>query len=198
MKLTNVQIHKYKSVETDQSFKVEDGITVLVGMNEAGKTSILEAIAKINYFTQDEGFKFSTTHDYPRKEKKKLDKSSDDPKAVTLTFYIDDKLFKVIEEDLGECVFKVKNFSYSKKYSEKGLYSGIIASLDKFIDWQFDNFGIEANDLASQLKKCNNTTVIGYSMATVQPSTDRTFNEQTNTKTYRTDIASNEQARLRF
>lgn len=36
MKLTNVVIHKYKSIESDQSFKVENGITVLVGMNEAG------------------------------------------------------------------------------------------------------------------------------------------------------------------
>jgi recombinational DNA repair ATPase RecF len=45
MKLTNVQIHKYKSIETDQSFDVQDRTTVLVGMNEAGKTSVLEAIA---------------------------------------------------------------------------------------------------------------------------------------------------------
>ena len=73
MKLNSVTIHKYKCIETEQSFEIENDITVLVGMNESGKTSALEAIAKTNYFQKDEKFVFNTTHDYPRKEKKKLE-----------------------------------------------------------------------------------------------------------------------------
>jgi predicted ATP-dependent endonuclease of OLD family len=42
-------------------------ITVLVGMNESGKTSVLECLAKTNYFEDDEKFKFNETLDYPRK-----------------------------------------------------------------------------------------------------------------------------------
>lgn len=42
--LKEVKINKYKSIETEQSFSVEDDITILVGKNEAGKTAILEAI----------------------------------------------------------------------------------------------------------------------------------------------------------
>lgn len=83
MKLKGVTIHKYKSIETEQSFQVENDITILVGMNESGKTSILEALAKSNYFQDDKKFVFNPTHDYPRKEKKKLDKSGDDPNAIT-------------------------------------------------------------------------------------------------------------------
>ena len=50
IKLTNIEILKYKSFTTPQSVHIEDDITVLVGMNESGKTSILECLAKTNYF----------------------------------------------------------------------------------------------------------------------------------------------------
>ena len=72
MKLTNVTIHKYKSFEQEQMFEVQDDVTILVGMNESGKTSVLEAIAKTNYFQNDKKFKFNVTHDYPRREKKNI------------------------------------------------------------------------------------------------------------------------------
>ena len=70
IKLVKATIHKYKSIETEQFFNVEDDVTVLVGMNESGKTSILEALAKVNYFEDDDDFKFNMTHDFPRKQKK--------------------------------------------------------------------------------------------------------------------------------
>lgn len=74
LSLKEVTIHKYKCIETEQTFDVDQDITVLVGMNESGKTSILEALAKANYFSKDEGFVFNVTHDYPRKEKKRMEK----------------------------------------------------------------------------------------------------------------------------
>ena len=88
--LKDACIHKYKSIEFDQSFELDEKITALVGMNESGKTTVLESLAKTNYFESDDSFKFNTTHDYPRKEKKSLDKSKENPKAVTATFQISD------------------------------------------------------------------------------------------------------------
>ena len=153
MKLTNVEIHKYKSIETDQSFMIEDDITVLVGMNEAGKTSVLEAMAKVNYFTNDDHFTFNTTHDYPRKEKKSLDKSGKDPTAVTLTFSIDEERKKIINRDLGEGIFNIETFSYSKKYSNSESYMGITTNDEKFITEQAVKFEID-DDTADELKNC--------------------------------------------
>ena len=49
IKLIKANIIRYKCIETEQSFDVEDDVTVLVGMNESGKTSILEALAKTQY-----------------------------------------------------------------------------------------------------------------------------------------------------
>ena len=54
--LKNIEMLKYKSFTTPQSVKIEDDITVLVGMNESGKTSVLECLAKTNYFEKDERF----------------------------------------------------------------------------------------------------------------------------------------------
>ena len=102
MKLKKVTIHKYKCIENSQEFEVEDDITILVGMNESGKTAILEAIAKTNYFQEDATFKFNLTRDYPRKEKKQVDKSGEDPIAVTCDYGIDDELKAKIENDIGK------------------------------------------------------------------------------------------------
>lgn len=96
MKLVNVTVHKYKCIESDQNFNVENDTTVLVGMNESGKTSVLEAMAKTNYFEDDEKFKFNTTHDYPRKEKKSIDKKNITPKAITCSQFKFDKSLKLI------------------------------------------------------------------------------------------------------
>ena len=70
--LKALSIEKYKSYESRQSFEVDESITVLVGKNEAGKTALLEAIAKTNYFENDEDFVFDLVADYPRKEKKRF------------------------------------------------------------------------------------------------------------------------------
>ena len=54
IRLVKATINRYKCIEKEQSFNVEDNITVLVGMNESGKTSILEALSKANYFEDEE------------------------------------------------------------------------------------------------------------------------------------------------
>ena len=114
--LTKATIHKYKCIEDTQSFDVEPDITVLVGMNESGKTSILEALAKVNYFEDDEFFKFSLTHDYPRKQKKSIDKSGEDPEAIVLEFEIDAELKNKIVLDVGISPTSSK-FTITKKYT---------------------------------------------------------------------------------
>ncbi len=86
IKLKKIEILKYKSFTTSQIVEIEDDLTVLVGMNESGKTSVLECLAKTNYFEVDSKFKFNQTLDYPRKEKKAIDKSGQDPTAIISTY----------------------------------------------------------------------------------------------------------------
>lgn len=154
MKLKKVEIHKYKSFETEQKFDLNDGVTILVGMNESGKTATLEAIAKTNYFQDDKQFKFNITHDYPRKEKKKIDKSGENPKAVTCTYEIPEWLIEKISNDVGLNVLKSKEFSITTQYSNSDrTFGGINADKKKFIEAKTKELGISSNATNEKLEK---------------------------------------------
>jgi len=156
MKLKKVTIHKYKSFETDQEFEIQDDVTIFVGMNESGKTSVLEAIAKTNYFQNDKKFKFNKTHDYPRREKKKMDKSGETPNAITCVYELDQKLKEDISDRVGEGVFSQNTIKISTKYSNKRTYIGFNADFKKFIDHKTKKFGISSKALNEKLYKISN------------------------------------------
>lgn len=157
MKLKKVQIHKYKSISDKQEFLVEDDITVLVGMNESGKTSVLEAIAKTNYFQDDESFKFSLTHDYPRREKKIVEKSGENPISVTCTYKVSDDLLSKIEEDVGKDVFITKEFSITYRYdNNERTFKNISADKKKFIENKTKELGISSISTTEKLLKVTN------------------------------------------
>lgn len=153
LSLKEVTIHKYKCIESEQTFAVDDDITVLVGMNESGKTSILEALAKTNYFSDDKDFTFNTTHDYPRKEKKRMEKSGVDPKAVTCKYKISEELLNQISHDIGESVFVQKEFTKTTKYSGKNTFLDITTDFDKFIKEKTKALGISSKTLNEKLCK---------------------------------------------
>lgn len=134
MKLKKVCIHKYKSFESNQNFELDDGITILVGMNESGKTSALEAIAKTNYFQEDKSFKFNFTHDYPRKEKKKIDKTGTNPNAITCTYGIPTWLIDQIKEDIGEGILTTNEFTVTHHFKTTSkTYSHLSSDIKKLI-----------------------------------------------------------------
>lgn len=152
MKLKDVKIHKYKSFETPQEFELESDITVLVGMNESGKTSALESLAKTHYFQDDEDFKFNSTHDYPRKDKKRMEKANENPQAITCTYEIDDNLLKSIEKELGEGVLKSKTFTVTSKY-DNSKSIGLSVDAKKFIEFKTKELGIASNVLTDKILK---------------------------------------------
>lgn len=154
MKLKKVTVHKYKSFETDQSFEVEPDVTALVGMNESGKTSALEVIAKTNYFQNDEDFKFNLTHDYPRREKKRVEKSGENPKAVTCTYELSKELLNEIENEFGKGVFKTTEFSITYRYDDgKRTFTNISADKKKSIEHKTKELGIASNATTEKLLK---------------------------------------------
>ena len=64
MRLTKARVQRYRSIVDTGYFDVEDGKTILVGPNEAGKTAILQALQKLN---PPEGVQlFDPLRDYPR------------------------------------------------------------------------------------------------------------------------------------
>ena len=158
MKLIKATIHKYKCIEIEQSFNVENDITILVGMNESGKTSVLEALAKSNYFQKDEAFRYNSTHDYPRNEKKALDKSGVDAIAITSVYSLSDKLLASIEADLGKDVFTQKTISVSHKYSNGRIWNDVEADFAKFVENKTAELKISSKALNDKLSVVKTAT----------------------------------------
>ncbi|MDY6484444.1 AAA family ATPase [Acinetobacter faecalis] len=151
IKLKKIEILKYKSFTTSQIVEIEDDLTVLVGMNESGKTSVLECLAKTNYFEVDSKFKFNQTLDYPRKEKKAIDKSGQDPTAIISTYELSDHIIKLIENKAGkDSWLGSKQITITSLYSGCQTIGGIKVDLDKFISHVSNNN--LSNELAQNLK----------------------------------------------
>lgn len=134
IKLKKIEILKFKSFTSPQKIVVENDLTVLVGMNESGKTSVLECLAKTNYFESDEKFTFNQTLDYPRKEKKAIDRSGEDPKAIICVYELSDEIINLIEEEVGKGSWiGTKEIEITSRYSGNKLIGGVQIDFEKFI-----------------------------------------------------------------
>ena len=125
MKLKQVTVKKYKCFLTEQTVAIEDGATRLVGKNESGKTAFLEALAKYNYFDdEDKKFVFDKTHDYPRNELKSYEQQNPENslEVVTCVFAIDSALIAEIQSDVGQNTFSQETITISHKYSGSKTY----------------------------------------------------------------------------
>lgn len=165
MKLKKVTIHKYKSFETDQTFDVDDNVTILVGMNESGKTSALEAIAKTRYFQDDKKFKFSTTHDYPRREKKSMDKSRQTPQAITCEYEFEEPFLQNIKEKFGDAVFPHTTITITTDYDNKVTVNNFSVNPSNFIGFQLQQLGIYSSTLLNKLLKVSCTADLEHVIA---------------------------------
>lgn len=119
MKLVTAKLGPFRSMNTAQTLAVGDGITVLVGMNEAGKTVILKALEKS---TDALGIaKFDPVDDYPRKELSAyLKKHTSEPATATeLSFRLTDSEVAEANKALGTQLTKDFEFSVSYKFDNK-------------------------------------------------------------------------------
>ena len=66
MKLVSAKVGPFRSINTAQVVPIDSEVTVLVGMNEAGKTVLLKALLKTNDATKKE--EFDPVEDFPRKD----------------------------------------------------------------------------------------------------------------------------------
>ena len=174
--LKSVRINKYKSIETEQSFDVEKEITTLVGKNESGKTAILEAIAKSNYLDDDPGFKFDVTTDYPRKEKKKFDKSGKDVDVIVCTYEISKDFQKEIQEDVGPKTFTISEFTYTRKYrTDHGQFGQISVNSKAFLEYKFQQNKIKDKDFKTKVEEINSLPQINSLIALTESQEQKDF-----------------------
>jgi predicted ATP-dependent endonuclease of OLD family len=92
MRLREVHVRNYRSVNDSGEFEIELGKTVLVGVNEAGKTALLTALEQIN--APKNRPKFRALTDYPRArytEVQRGDVDEEDVRVVDVLFNLEDE-----------------------------------------------------------------------------------------------------------
>ena len=128
LRLTQVKIEKFKNIQKQQSVNIDSSITTILGMNEAGKTAFLTALAKTNYFQEDSDFEFEIIQDNTRNELIDFQRSKDDCNIIKCTYEISQELKNKIGEDIGVGVFTNTTFSHiCHDKSETSTFEGIIA-----------------------------------------------------------------------
>ena len=161
--LTGATVNKYKSIQKTQTVKIDPAITTIVGMNESGKTSFLQAIAKTNYFNDDVDFKFDTTQDYPRNELVDFENSNEVVEIIKCDYEISNELLKHIEDKIGKGVFTVKQFSYSCHYKkDSNTVSNISSNQKKYLELQSQSIVLstETRDAISKLKNLKEVAAV--------------------------------------
>ena len=106
MRLKKARIQKYRSIRDTGYFDIEEGKTILVGPNEAGKTALLEALQRIN---PPGGIRnFDALRDYPRSEFNDIIAGKtqfQDTTTVEGHFSLEPEDKEVIPEEFRECEY---------------------------------------------------------------------------------------------
>ena len=116
MKLRSMQVKNFKCVEDSTSFDICP-VTCLVGKNEAGKTSLLEGLHKLNSDVAELG-DFDVLLEYPRRRRKEYERrASNKPDDALITRWeLEDKDVKAIVDQLGAGVIKSRIVEIRKGY----------------------------------------------------------------------------------
>lgn len=122
MRLKRVRVRDYRSVNDSGEFEVEHAKTILVGINEAGKTCLLTAIEQINAPDSRPGFRALT--DYPRArytEVQRGERDESDVEVVVATFTLDDDDRAAITEVAPDFV-DIDGYTYARKLDNKAWH----------------------------------------------------------------------------
>ena len=119
MKLIKARIQNYRSIIDSGEFEIENLKTIMVGLNEAGKTVLLKALQQLNKPEDVPGFE--VLRDYPRSKFNDIDTGKVDPKNVTVVtgyFELEAGDQEEIPEEFQSCKYKFyKNIDNSTYHS---------------------------------------------------------------------------------
>jgi predicted ATP-dependent endonuclease of OLD family len=116
LQLVSAKVGPFKSISNPQQVPIDAEVTVLVGMNEAGKTVFLQALEKSNDALNLA--KFDPVDDYPRKDLPPyLKRHKTDPVVATdLTYQLSAEELSELNAQLGTELKPDFKFSVTHKY----------------------------------------------------------------------------------
>ena len=122
MILHAVRVQNFKCINDSTRFKVDEKVTYLVGKNESGKTTLLQAISKLNPIALDAA-DFNIL-EYPRSRMLAYQQRAESqPDGVlTTTWSLSQEDVADLEEILGPAAREIGNVEISKGYSNETVW----------------------------------------------------------------------------
>ena len=116
MKLKSIRVKNFKCVEDSTEFTIGP-VTCLVGKNEAGKTSLLEALYKLNPDVE-EFSEFDVLLEYPRRRRKEYERRADTQpdNALVTKWELEDEDMKRLTALHGPNAVKSSTVTITKGY----------------------------------------------------------------------------------
>jgi predicted ATP-dependent endonuclease of OLD family len=121
MHLTRFRVRKFRNIVDSGDINVTTDVTCLVGMNEAGKTTVLAALHRLH---PADDATFVTQQDYPRWLLTK-DRKADviaETRPIEADFTLSEDEQRTIAETFGEGVLTSENVTVYRKYDSKTTY----------------------------------------------------------------------------
>ena len=127
MKLRCLQVKNFRCVEDSTEFTACP-VTCLVGKNGAGKTSLLDALYKLNPDVAELG-RFDILMEYPRARRRDYQRRAQEQPddALITTWELEDKDVARLESELGPGAVKSRAVVIRKGYYASRLWAGAIA-----------------------------------------------------------------------
>ena len=146
MKLVSAHVTNYRSVLDSGEFGVA-GTTCLVGKNESGKTTILQALERLNPVDQAKK-KFNRDLEYPRGYLAEYDDRHDSEAAeiINTKWELDDSDVAAVEGELGAGALKLRVVEVSKAYESEGLKWTISLNEPAIVSHLLSMHGVKAAD----------------------------------------------------
>jgi predicted ATP-dependent endonuclease of OLD family len=160
MRLSKVRVTEFRSVLDSGEFQIGD-VTCLVGKNESGKTTLLEALYRLNPIVDSET-KFSVTHDYPKYEVEdylqdvEAGRRGEHTEAINAIFTLDDAEVASVVADFADGILRSKEVSVSRGYDATNkLYIDVPVDEAVAVQSLVKKAGLP-NDVAAEASKQKN------------------------------------------
>ena len=119
MILESIRVREYKNIKDTGDVGIRDSVTCLVGKNESGKTSLLEALYRLNPVTTGHPESFVALRDYPRRRYARDRERVPGTRPISATFMLEEADVRAVEDAHGHGVLASRRVTVSRSYDNE-------------------------------------------------------------------------------
>lgn len=148
MRLVTIVVSHFKNFTEPQTIRIEGDVTCLVGKNESGKTTVLQALHRLNPANGTD-LQFDATIEYPRWRLARDRRSNDldQVKPISARYAVDDSDREALREALGVLLPPDTIVDLSRDYGGV-LHVGITTALRSVVEAAGVEAALDSTDVA--------------------------------------------------